>query len=83
MCARVLLSRDLSGREPLEETNMQSVTFSPEEIEVLREVLRAKIDELDVETFRTDSHDFKLKLKHRRDVLEHLMAKFSAIPVAV
>ena len=62
---------------------MQSVTFSAEEIEVLREVLRAKIDELDVETFRTDSHDSKLKLKHRREVLEHLLARFSAIPVAM
>ena len=62
---------------------MQSVTFSAEETEVLREVLRAKIDELDVETIRTDSHDFKLKLKHRREVLEHLLARFSAIPVAV
>jgi hypothetical protein len=61
---------------------MQSVTFTPEEIEVLREVLRAKIDQLDVETFRTDAHDFKQMLKHRRDVLEHLMARFSEVPMA-
>lgn len=61
---------------------MQSVTFTPEEIEVLREVLRAKIDELEVETFRTDAHDFKQMLKHRRELLEHLRAKFSELPIA-
>jgi hypothetical protein len=62
---------------------MQSFEFTIEEVEVLREVLRHKIDEVDVEMFRTDTHDFKQMLKHHRNLLEHLLAKVSSAPVAV
>jgi hypothetical protein len=68
---------------PLEVTIMQSIEFTTEEIELLREILRHKIDEVDVEMFRTDTHDFKQMLKHRRDLLAHLLARFSAIPIPV
>lgn len=61
---------------------MQTIEFTMEELEVLREVLRHKIDQADVETFRTDSHDYKQMLKHRRDVLEHVLTKISHAPVA-
>lgn len=61
---------------------MQTIEFTMEEIEALRELLRHKIDEVDVETFRTDTHDFKQMLKHRRDLLEHLLAKISSAPIA-
>jgi hypothetical protein len=60
---------------------MQSIEFTVEEIEVMREFLRTKVEEIDVETFRTDAHDFKQMLKHRRDLLEHVLTKFSSIPV--
>ncbi|HTL15883.1 MAG TPA: hypothetical protein VL793_01530 [Patescibacteria group bacterium] len=66
-----------------EDEYMQSLEFTTEELDVLRELLRAKIDEIDVETFRTDTHDFKQMLKHRRDVLEHMMIKLTNLPVAV
>jgi len=62
---------------------MQSFEFTPEEVEILREVLRHKIDEVDVEMFRTDTHDFKQMLKHRRDLLDHLLSKFSGASIAV
>ena len=61
---------------------MQSIEFSMEEVELLREVLRHKIDEVDVEVFRTDAHDFKQMLKHRRDLLQHMLTKVSTVPVA-
>lgn len=61
---------------------MQNVTFTSEEIEVLREVLRSKIDEIEIETFRADTHDFKQMLKRRHEILEHILARFSAAPLA-
>ncbi|HWI58749.1 MAG TPA: hypothetical protein VNZ22_16105 [Bacillota bacterium] len=61
---------------------MQTFEFTPEEQEVMREVLQHSITEIDVEVFRTDTHDFKEMLKHRRDILEHLLAKLTAAPVA-
>ena len=60
---------------------MQNFEFSPEELEVLREVLQHGLNEIDVEVFRTDTHDFKEMLKHRRQIMEHILAKLS--PTAV
>jgi hypothetical protein len=61
---------------------MQTREFTEEELEVLREVLRHKIDEADVEMFRTDTHDFKQMLKHRRNLLETVLIKLSSATVA-
>jgi hypothetical protein len=60
---------------------MQKFEFSHEEIEVLREVLHHGITEIDVEVFRTDTHEFKEMLKRRRTVLERVFSKLSAAPV--
>lgn len=60
---------------------MQTIEFTMEEVEVLRETLRHKIDEVEVEMFRTDTHDFKQMLKHRRELLEHLLTKVSSAPI--
>ncbi len=60
---------------------MQNLEFTAEELEILREVLEHCMSEIDVEVFRTDTHDFKNLLKHRRDILEHILAKLSAAPV--
>ena len=56
---------------------MQSIEFTPEELDVLREVLQHKLEEAGVEMFRTDTHDFKQMLKHRQQVMEHVLAKIS------
>lgn len=61
---------------------MQAIEFTGEELEVLREVIRHKIDETDVEMFRTDAHDFKQMLKHRLELLRQMLSKISSVPVA-
>ena len=58
------------------------IEFTPEEAEVLREILQHGLNEMNVEVIRTDTHDFKTMLKHRREVLEHILAKVSIAPVA-
>ncbi len=62
---------------------MQTFELAPEEMEVLREILHHELTQMEIEIFRTDSPDFKEMLKHRRDILEHLMAKLSSAPVSV
>jgi len=56
---------------------MHSIDFTPEELDILREVLQHKMEEAGVEMFRTDTHDFKQMLKHRQEVMEHILAKLS------
>jgi hypothetical protein len=60
---------------------MQHVDFTSEELEVLRELLQHITTEMDVEVFRTDTHDFKTMLKHRRDLVERILAKLSSAAV--
>ncbi len=59
---------------------MGNVELSAEEVEVLREVLAHLVNEMDVEVFRTDSLDFKQLLKHRREVLEKILARLEGAP---
>jgi hypothetical protein len=61
---------------------MQTFEFTAEEVEVLREVLQHGLSEIDVEVFRTDTRDFKEMLKHRREVLDHLLGKLAPISMA-
>jgi len=56
---------------------MHSIDFTPEELDILREVLQHKMEEAGVEMFRTDTHDFKQMLTHRQEVMEHILAKLS------
>ena len=58
---------------------MHTTELSPEELEILSEVLNHEIEALNVEVFRTDTHDFKEKLKHRLAILEHLLEKVTAV----
>ena len=62
---------------------MQNLEFTAEEQGVLRDVLEHRIAEIDVEIFRTDAHDFKEMLKHRRVLLEHVLSKLAPTPVNV
>jgi hypothetical protein len=61
---------------------MNQLELSAEELELLRDLLRHTIDEVDVEVFRTDTYDFKQWLKHRRDLLEHILTKVSDVRIA-
>ncbi len=62
---------------------MHTFELSPEEMEVLREILQHELTQMEIEIFRTDSPDFKQILKHRRDILEQLMRKCSSALVSV
>jgi len=62
--------------------DMQTLELTPEEIEVLREVVQHCTSEMDVEVRRTDTREFKEMLKHRREVLAHILAKLPGAAVA-
>ena len=62
---------------------MASIELSAEEIEALREVLEHQVQQMDIEIDRTDTHDFKKRLQHRRDVLKNILAKASAVPAGM
>lgn len=59
---------------------MQNVEFTAEELNVLRETLRQTLKEIDIEVFRTDTHEFKEMLKHRREILQRIVARLSSVP---
>jgi hypothetical protein len=60
---------------------MQSFEITAEEAEVLREELESCLKEIELELSRADSIEFKHMLKHRRETVKHLLAKFAAGPV--
>ena len=62
---------------------MQNGELTYDESEVLREVLQHAVNELDIEIGRTDTHDFKEKLKQRRLILENLLSKLCSVSAAV
>lgn len=62
---------------------MQAIEFTPEELEVLRELLEHSLREMNVEVLRTDSHDFKAMLKHRIGLIEQVATRLSATPVTL
>jgi hypothetical protein len=60
---------------------MLTTEFTSEEIEALSEGLDRQIRELDIEIDHTDTHDFKMKLRHHRDLLKSILQKIRAVPV--
>jgi hypothetical protein len=60
--------------------DMQKLELSPEESELLRDMLQHALNDLDVEVFRTDTHDFKTILKGRRELMDHILAKLPPEP---
>jgi len=61
---------------------MQRLEFSPEELDLLRDILQHALSEIDVEVFRTDTRDFKTMLKGRRELMAHILAKLPTTPIA-
>jgi len=59
---------------------MQHLELSAEEVEALRGLLESHINEMDVEVDRTDTHDFKEMLKHRRNLLRQILNRLSTMP---
>jgi hypothetical protein len=60
---------------------MQYLEFTTEEQEILRDVLQHALAEIDIEVYQTDTRDSKQTLKHRREVLEHVLAELSPVPM--
>ena len=60
---------------------MHDLEFTAEELSALGEVLQHQIAEMEIEVRRTDTHDYREMLKHRRQVLENVLAKLSDQPV--
>ena len=60
--------------------NMQNLELTREELDVLRQILEHAINELDIEIGRTDTHDFKEKLKRRRAMMGRILVKFASAP---
>jgi hypothetical protein len=59
---------------------MQSIEFTNEELELLRELLVRRDEEIEVEILRTDTIDFKGMLKRRHAVLENILSKIGSTP---
>jgi hypothetical protein len=54
---------------------MYSLTLSAEERELLEGVLRETLSELRMEIADTDSHDFRVRLHEREDMLKELLKR--------
>jgi hypothetical protein len=62
---------------------MFKTEFTPEEMDALRELLEHEINSMDIEIDRTDTHDYKMMLRHRRDLLRSAMHKLTRETAAV
>jgi len=51
------------------------VNLDIEQAQVLREMLENTLTQLRVESARADSHDFRLMLHHREEVVESMLTK--------
>jgi hypothetical protein len=61
---------------------MKNLALSPEEEQMLAEVLERKVHDLDIEVAHTDSREFKELLKHRREVLGRLRERVEGLVMA-
>lgn len=61
---------------------MKTVEFTSEELEILKQLIQHVLSDMEIEVFRTDTRDFKELLKHRRDVLEHVLDKVGSTVAA-
>ena len=60
---------------------MPHLDLSPAEQRVLREVLETAVSDLGTEISGTDAKDFRDDLKHRREVLQKVIAALDGGPV--
>lgn len=56
---------------------MHHLELTVEELDVLRETLETQVEDLRVELAHTDTLGFKKILKHRLEVLSHLVSRLS------
>jgi len=61
---------------------MQTLELTDEEVEILRDITKRHLHELDMELLHTDTYNFKEMLKRRKQVLETVLGKVSALETA-
>jgi len=54
---------------------MPTIELTPEELELLQEILESDLSELRMEIVDTDNSDFKDGLKHRKRIMMDIMEK--------
>ena len=59
------------------------IELTPEERDLLREVLERNLNEVDLEIHRADTLGFKDMLKQRKQSLENIIKKVDPAPVPV
>ena len=59
---------------------MLSLTLNDEERNLLEDILREAISDLRMEIADTDSHDYRMGLHRREDVLKQLVARLVVDP---
>jgi hypothetical protein len=60
---------------------MMRIELTPEERDLLREILDRNLNEVDLEIHRADTLGFKDMLKRRKQSLEHIIEKVNYAPV--
>lgn len=60
---------------------MKSLELTANECEILRDVVRRQLADLDLEIRHTDTRDFKAMLRNRKQLLESVLGKLAAEPV--
>jgi len=60
---------------------MKVLELTSEELEVLRDIVRRNVGEMEIEISHTHSRDFREMLRQRRQRLEQVLQKLMAQPV--
>ena len=53
---------------------MKHLEFTNEELSTFRELLEGDLKELQIQESRTDSHDFRMMLKRKEQILDKVLA---------
>ncbi len=62
---------------------MQTIEFTLDEADVVREILEHGRRELDLELSRADSFDFKTMLRHRHELVDQVLEKLEHAPITI
>jgi hypothetical protein len=52
-----------------------NINLTPEEAEVLRDILESEVDRLQIETLRTDTHAYHQLMRNKTECVERIVKK--------
>lgn len=61
---------------------MTRIELDDAEIDTLQEILHAQLSQLMVESRRADAFEYKAKLQHKREIVEHLLERLGSNTIA-